>query len=271
MKMAISLAGAGRIVSVLMGVVLSTQARSIVWTGAVNNSFDTTTKNWALADTAEATTFQNGDDVKIATTSTQTIEIKASGLVPKSIVLDVASECDLTLKRGSHYLGNDTTYWEKRGAGRLLFAGKAVMSVDGGFVINGGTVYFSVYGQLSGIAQRTAPFTVNEGATLHLGCRNMFGGTGDQPFTTPIVVTRGCLKLSDVATSAHIGLGPISFEDAEFDYADLPGYANTYGRMTLSGKVTVRGTQPMTFTAPPYEKDTGKDRVHLWFEPLTEF
>ena len=140
-------------------------------------------------------------------------------------------------------------------------------ALTGAYVIQEGTLEFSEWYSLNPAAE--APVYVNTNATLKFTKRNIMTGDRTTPVRRPIVVDHGTFVMSDTVGSSMV-LGPLTLDHATFDFGQLRGFYGAWGRMALTGKVTVRDDHPVVWSMTGIAQP-GNAPIHLWDNPLTAF
>ena len=138
---------------------------------------------------------------------------------------------------------------------------------SGAYVIKEGTLDFGEWYSLNPATD--APVYVNTNATLKFTKRNVMTGERTVPVRRPIVVDHGTFVMSDTVGSSMV-LGPLTLDHATFDFGQLRGFYAGWGRMVLTGKVTVRDDHPVVWSMAGIAQPANAP-IHLWDKPLTAF
>ena len=138
---------------------------------------------------------------------------------------------------------------------------------SGAYVIKEGTLDFGEWYSLNPATD--APVYVNTNATLKFTKRNVMTGERQVPVRRPIVVDHGTFVMSDTVGSSMV-LGPLTLDHATFDFGQLRGFYAGWGRMVLTGKVTVRDDHPVVWSMAGIAQPANAP-IHLWDKPLTAF
>ena len=246
----------------------------LTWTGKYSDIWDLTEKNWTNSVGEEVAWDNYSDAVFNDSAECFTVRFTNNAIHAGHVVFDTAGIYALTNKAAKQYLYSATSI-RKRGEGQLnVCPGSSILvnSLTEGIFAEEGTVVFS--GQQSLTKLRQNPdmmFFAGTNATLHFAMRNIFNSDMTEPVTTPIVVKNGTFKASDI--SGHLKIGPMTFDDSIFDFSGLRGYTG-YGIMTLSGKITFKGSAPYELLQQDFletEANVNFRHFSLWSEPRTEF
>jgi autotransporter-associated beta strand protein len=234
-------------------------AKDIVWTGAVNGSWDTSTLNWW--DGASATSFVSGADVRFDDSSSVTNVTIAGTLTAGEVTFSNSVPYVLS---GSK-LGT-VSHLAKSGSGSLTvttnthtFVGD--MLIEGGELIAdvNNDLYNVTYGAL-GNPRAARTITVTNGAALTFRNCNPFGGGGTSTsrILTTLNIVGGTLNLTkDFGNN----LGPVILDNATLTYSGglfnfsgtVPAtrYSSDQGRFwgtaMFGSNVVFRGTNVYTF------------------------
>ena len=165
----------------------------------------------------------------------------------------------------------------KTGPGTMrIMANYGSEAVDGGwtnrapagaYVVKEGTLDFGEWTSLNPATD--APVYVNTNATLKFTKRNVMTGERTNPVRRPIIVDHGTFIMSDTTGSSMV-MGPLTLDHATFDFGQLRGFYPGWGRMVLTGKVTVRDDHPIIWSMTGIAKPENAP-IHLWDKPLTAF
>ena len=137
----------------------------------------------------------------------------------------------------------------------------------GAYVVKEGTLDFGEWYSLNPAAD--APVYVNTNATLKFTKRNVMTGDRTDPVRRPIIVDHGTFIMSDTTGSSMV-MGPLTLDHATFDFGQLRGFYSGWGRMVLTGKVTVRDDHPIVWSMTGIARPDNAP-IHLWDKPLTAF
>ena len=146
-------------------------------------------------------------------------------------------------------------------------AGNANRKPAGPYMVKEGTLEFSEWYSLNPATD--APVYVNTNATLKFTKRNIMTGERMTPVQRPIIVDHGTFVMSDTVGSSMV-LGPLTLDHATFDFGQLRGFYPAWGRMVLTGKVTVRDDHPVVWSMTGIAQPDNAP-IHLWDNPLTAF
>lgn len=249
-------------------------AQPLTWTGRYSEIWDLTEKNWVNSLGEEVAFTNNAHAVFDDTAESFTVRFTNNAVKASTVIFDTDSTYTLTNSATMQYLMSATAI-RKRGEGQLvMFPGKSILlhTVAEGFFVDEGTAVFG--GQKSFEYLKKNPemvFSAGENATLHLAMRNIFDNNLFNSIPTPIVISNGTFKASDV--NGHIAIGPLTLDNASFDYSGLRGYDPTLGAMTFSGKITFKGNEPYQILQEGFLQDKYPKykKFNLWSDPKTEF
>ena len=187
------------LILLLAGLTLEAQGRTLTWTGAVSNVWDTTTANW-LDEAGNAAVYVDGDNVVFDDSASMKSVSLAGDLSPASVTVN-NSEGDYFTSNGK-IIGDDTTL-VKEGTGGLI------MGVS---PIYGGMTTIKA-GMFSCSANNLGPVTL-EGGTLYLvigtfksditvtGSDTELGVASEAVFAGSLTLTSGsqCSSIEDALT-----------------------------------------------------------------------
>ena len=182
------------------------------------------------------------------------------------------------LVRPTSWTGTHATHGlVKTGPGTMRIAANySTEAADGGwtnrapvgaYVVREGTLDFGEWYSLNPAAD--APVYVNTNATLKFTKRNVMTGDRTDPVRRPIIVDHGTFIMSDTTGSSMV-MGPLTLDHATFDFGQLRGFYSSWGRMVLTGKVTVRDDHPIVWSVTGIARPDNAP-IHLWDKPLTAF
>lgn len=203
-----------------------------VWSGAVNNNWDTNTLNWTNNGTAVA---YSENDFVVFNDSAQTGTVNLAGAPPHTPLSWTVTNNVLNYKFAGTNRVSGTTALAKSGSGSLTLADSGD-SFSGGIAVNGGTLVLDeTNSAISG------GLSVAAGATAQIGNNDASGGlpSGD-------VINNGTLVFSqtitDVVSAAISGDGSL--------VQNGPGTLALGGANTYTGDTTVlRGTLDLSAVA----------------------
>ena len=254
--------------------VLTGFAETLTWTGRYSDIWDLVEKNWTNSVGEEVAWGNYSDALFNDGASCFTVRFTNNSVNANHVVFDTAGVYALTNSASRQYLYSAASI-RKRGEGRLnICPGASILvnSLTEGIFAEEGLIVFSGQQSLSNL--RLNPdmvFFAGTNATLHFAMRNIFNANMTEQVVPPVVVKNGTFKASDV--NGHLKIGPMTFDDSVFDFSGLRGY-NGYGVMTLSGKVTFKGSTPYALLQEDFlVTDVNSKFRHfsLWSEPRTEF
>lgn len=254
--------------------VLTGFAETLTWTGRYSDIWDLVEKNWTNSVGEEVAWGNYSDALFNDGASCFTVRFTNNTVNANHVVFDTAGVYALTNSASRQYLYSAASI-RKRGEGRLnICPGASILvnSLTEGIFAEEGLIVFSGQQSLSNL--RLNPdmvFFAGTNATLHFAMRNIFNANMTEQVVPPVVVKNGTFKASDV--NGHLKIGPMTFDDSVFDFSGLRGY-NGYGVMTLSGKLTFKGSTPYELLQQDFlQLDTNEKYRHfsLWSEPKTEF
>ena len=197
------------IVAVMFGAVAGMAQAQLVWTGSVNNNWDTSTLNWLNGATPVA--YSDGNPVFFGDTAAQTNINIVAPVAPSSIII---SNKTLT------YTFTNTSI---SGSGSLVQSGGGVVILavsngfSGGLTVNGSSNNTLLVSRAAG-AVGTGPILLNAGSPA--------GQNAILQFEVPNLVLNNSLTLTGRASSVIL---------------------NSSGFLTLQGNLT--GTNPLTILA----------------------
>ena len=140
--------------------------------------------------------------------------------------------------------------------------------IAGSYVVKEGTLEFRAFNSLC--YAHDGPVYVNTNATLVISSRNAIAGSLGMTVRRPIIVDHSSFIVKDSAASGHLALGPLTLDHATFDFGQMPGFRTDFGRLTFTGKVTVRDDHPIVWSMAGI-REPGRNPLHLWANPLTGF
>lgn len=251
-------------------------AASSTWTSTVNNSLWGTASNWNLStiadgadSTADFSAVNLASDLTVRLNSSRTIGslifgntnptpannwtldnngnaaniLTLAGAAPGITVNNLGSGKSATISA----VITGTAAWTKSGSGTLTLSGNNTLTGD--ITINEGTVIANVnrdvvanptYGALgSGTASRN--ITINKGATLLLGQKNIFGSGSNNNINTVLVIDGGTVNYSGTATMPQ-NLGAVTLKNGAILNSINGGNWNNYQAYAFTKTVTVTGT-----------------------------
>lgn len=218
-----------------------------VWTGHVNNAWDTSTTNWVTGGCGVAYASSSRSTVRFDDTAA-TRDVSLNGSLRADTVV-FSNALDYTLA-GTKLAQAGSLI--KTGPGGLDIT-DASHTFTGSVTIAGGTLTTTVNNDVKDVvhgplgnprAVRTV--TVTDGATLNLLGKNPFGaGTSTTPILTELRVVNATLN---VTSNFSFNVGPVVFDDAAVRY--YGGYAGGFrqwGTILFFSNVTFRGSSPYLF------------------------
>lgn len=140
--------------------------------------------------------------------------------------------------------------------------------IAGSYVVKEGTLEFRAFNSLC--YAHDGPVYVNTNATLVISSRNAIAGSLGMTVRRPIIVDHSTFIVKDSAASGHLALGPLTLDHATFDFGQMPGFRTDFGRLTFTGRVTVRDDHPIVWSMAGI-REPGRNPLHLWANPLTGF
>lgn len=220
----------------------------VVWTGAVNGTWDASTLNWR--DGASAAAFAPGADARFDDGASRT-DVSLSGDVSAgAVVFDAAAGYTLA---GTRLVA--ATNFIKRGAGELKITG-AGHTFAGDILIEEGRLTVAadndvkdvMYGPL-GHPRAPRTITVLTNGTLNIVGKSPFGGgTSSTPVLADLRIIGGTLNLT---TNFSLNLGSLLLDNATVNYAGGYGSATPGGRnwgwLNFGSNVTFKGEAPYVF------------------------
>ena len=181
------------------------------------------------------------------------------------------------LVRPTSWTGTHATHGlVKTGPGTMRIAANYTLEAESGwtnrapagaYVVKEGTLDFGEWYSLNPAAD--APVYVNTNATLKFTKRNVMTGDRTVPVRRPIIVDHSTFIMSDTTGSSMV-MGPLTLDHATFDFGQLRGFYSGWGRMVLTGKVTVRDDHPIVWSMTGIARPDNAP-IHLWDKPLTAF
>jgi rhamnogalacturonan endolyase len=243
---------------------------AIVWSGAVNGMWDTTTTNWELSGVPAI--YADGDTVEFDDTAASNTTVNASASrTPLAMIFNNTAK--------SYVIAGSAI----AGPGGLTKSGSATVTLtaantfSGNIAVNNGTLVAATTvgaaagtsGPLGNGAVNTRTITVNGPGILDLQINNAFGqlGPGKNQTPPPLVLNGGtlqCEKVSDLFGALTLNGGTVfaNAASANLNYKTA-SYENAYLSFQLGGNVTVTGGSPSFITNSQPNFTTPQDGISL--------
>ena len=253
--------------------VLTGFADTLTWTGKYSEIWDLTEKNWTNSVGEEVAWVNNNDAVFDDTALSFTVRFTNNAVRAGNVLFATEKVYTVTNNATGQHLFFATLI-KKAGSGSLLFhpATHILLNQLGvGFFCEGGEAEFSLPNSLRTFSYVSTNVFSAENSTIRFSNRNMFSSDVTKPLTMPVTVKNGSFVVSD--PNGHLMIGPLTLDNSTFDFSGLRGY-NGYGIMTLSGKLTFKGTTPYELLQESFlQVNENKNIRHLslWSDPKTEF
>jgi autotransporter-associated beta strand protein len=228
---------------------------TLVWSGAVNNTWDNSTSNWLL--NSVPVTYSNGRNLLFNDTATGGTNVNlASTSAPRSILLNNSSK-NYTFS-GSAIAG--PTGLTKSGSGSLTL--QNTNSYTGGTTVNGGTLVLASGGPTGAI--RNA-LTIHSGASVLLGAENALGYLGGQS-VTQVTVNGATINNATPGNQGYLasftlnGASMTSSGGGAFHFSSqsITSLASSV-TSTISAPLELRDTSPLAIAVEPGTVPDGND------------
>lgn len=249
-------------------------AEDMVWTGAANSSWDTSTLNWSNGGASAA--FTPGADVRFDDTATSfTVTLTGEQQAGQMVF---TNDTDYTLA-GSKLA--ETALFVKQGAGEVTITGTG-HTYTGDMLIENGVLTVTADNDASDVTSGPlgnprAPrvITVTTNGTLNFVGKNPFGGgTSGTPVLTDLRIIGGTLNLT---TNFGNNFGSLLFDNATINY--YSGYKNltpggrNWAMLNIGSNATFKGETPYVFDQRgpvQCQINMGKHRpTELWVDDIT--
>jgi autotransporter-associated beta strand protein len=244
---------------------------AIVWSGAVNGTWDTTTTNWLNGGLPAM--FADGNAVQFDDTASSNPTVNVSAVrTPLSMVVDNTGYNYLFFGSGIAGVGS----LSKSGAGTLTLT--AANTFNGPITINNGTLIAATNvapaagtsGPLGSCNTAGRTITVNAPGVLDLKINNVMGQPGPtkNPIPSAVVINGGTMQVEKVsnligALTLNGGTLIANAASANLNYKPSAGYEYAYLSYQLGSNVTVTGTSPSLIENTQADFTTAQDGLSL--------
>lgn len=247
---------------------------TLTWTGKYSEIWDLTEKNWTNSDGQEVAWVNNSDALFNDGAESFTVRFTNNAVRANCVVFNTSGAFVITNSASKQYLYSADSI-RKLGTGTLNVnpaSSTLINEISAGIFVDEGSAVFTGQSLFLKIKEKPdVAFFAGTNATLHFAMRNIFGTDNFNPVIAPIVIKNGTFKASDA--NGHLAIGPLTLDNAEFDYSGLSGYNDKLGVMTFSGRVSFKGDSPYHILQTGFGTDsrTTAKKFCLWSDPKSEF